>query len=178
MRLGWIAALPVLFVASAALAAGSEADDMAAAANGFYGVYRTFHPSDGIPSAADRAKYSPFLSPALETLLSEAAAAETRFSKANKDSPPLIEGDLFTSMFEGATSVQVGTCSGDSKKGRCSVKLEYDDKMAKPTTWNDTVFLVNTSTGWRVDDIAYGGSWAFGNKGRLTELLRQTAGLP
>lgn len=178
MRLCWIAALPILFGASAAFAAEGEADNMATAANGFYGVYRTFHPSDGIPSAADLAKYAPFLSPALETLLSEAGEAEARFSKANKDSPPLLEGDLFTSMFEGATSVQVGGCSGDRKTGRCSVKLEYDDKTAKPTTWTDTVFLVNTSTGWRVDDIAYGGSWAFGNKGRLTELLRQTAGLP
>ena len=178
MQLGWFATLAILSVASSAFAAGSEADNMAAAANGFYGVYRTFHPSDGIPSDADRAKYAPFLSPALETLLSEAGAAEARFSKANKDSPPLLEGDLFTSMFEGATSIQLATCSGDGKKGRCSVKLEYDDKTAKTTTWNDTVFLVNTSTGWRVDDIAYGGSWAFGNKGRLTELLRQTAGLP
>jgi hypothetical protein len=178
MRPCWIAALPILFVASAAFAAGGDGEHMAAAANGFYGVYQTFHPSDGIPSAADRAKYAPFLSPALETLLSEAQAAETRFSKANKDSPPLLEGDLFTSMFEGATSVQVGACSGDSAKGRCSVKLEYDDRTAKPTTWNDTVLLVNTTTGWRVDDIVYGGSWAFGNKGRLTELLKQTAGLP
>jgi hypothetical protein len=178
MRFGWIAALPMLSVASAAFAAGGEGDRMAAAVNGFYGVYLTFHPSDGIPSAADRAKYAPFLSPALETLLSEAEAADTRFSKANKDSPPLLEGDLFTSMFEGATSVQVGTCSGDGEKGRCSVKLEYDDRTAKPTIWNDTVLVVNTAVGWRVDDIAYGGSWAFGNKGRLSELLQQTAGLP
>ena len=178
MRFFWIATLMTTAITGAAFAASGEGDHMAAAANGFYGVYQTFHPSDGIPSAADRAKYAPFLSPALETLLSEAEAAETRFSKANKDSPPLIEGDLFTSMFEGATSVEVGTCSSDGERGRCSVKLEYDDKTAKPTAWNDTVFLVNTSTGWRVDDIAYGGSWAFGNKGRLTELLRQTAGLP
>jgi hypothetical protein len=178
MRLFWIAALMTTIIMGAAFAASGEVDHMAAAVNGFYGVYQTFHPSDGIPSSADRAKYAPFLSPALETLLSEAEAAETRFSKANKDSPPLLEGDLFTSMFEGATSVQVGACSGDSAKGRCSVKLEYDDRTAKPTIWNDTVLVVNTPTGWRVDDIVYGGSWAFGNKGRLTELLRQTAGLP
>jgi len=178
MRLCWIAPLTIAAFMGAALAVNGEGDRMAAAANGFYAVYRTFHPSDGIPSAADRAKYAPFLSPALETLLSEAEAAETRFSKANKDSPPLLEGDLFTSMFEGATSVAVGTCSGDGVRGRCSVKLEYDDPTEKSTIWNDTVFLVNTPTGWRVDDIAYGGSWAFGNKGRLTELLKQTAGLP
>ena len=39
------------------------------------------------------------------------------------------------------------------------------------------VLLVNTPAGWRVDDIAYGGGWAFGNKGRLSELLKQTIAL-
>src|SRR6202000_863116 len=41
------------------------ADDpaMHAAADGFYGAYKTFHPSDGIPDAKGRARYQPFLSP-------------------------------------------------------------------------------------------------------------------
>jgi len=178
MRPFLIAALTISVVMGSAFAAGGETDRMAAAAIGFYGVYQTFHPSDGIPSAADRSRYAPFLSPSLESLLSAAEAAQARFSKVNKDSPPLVEGDLFTSMFEGATLVEVGTCTGDSTKGRCSVRLEHDDKSTKATTWNDTIFLVNTPAGWRVDDIAYGGSWVFGNKGRLTELLKQTADLP
>ncbi len=154
--------------------AGSEESEISASANGFYGVYKTFHPSDGVPSESDRAKYAPFLSPALITLLADAGAAESRFAKANKDSPPLMEGDLFTSMFEGATAVQVGACSGDAKTGRCAVRLEYAEAGSKPIDWTDTVYLVNTQAGWRVDDIAYGGSWAFGNKGRLSETLKQT----
>jgi hypothetical protein len=153
--------------------AASDAAGMAAAANGFYAVYATFHPSDGIPSPADRAKYHPFLSPALETLLTDAQAAEARFAKANKGAPPLIEGDLFTSLFEGASSVAVGDCGGDAVRGRCTVRLEHVDTSAKPVAWNDTVLLVNTPSGWRIDDIAYGGNWAFGNKGRLSELLKQ-----
>jgi hypothetical protein len=177
MRSGLLAALTISAVATAAFAAGGEGDRMVAAAAGFYNVYQTFHPSDGIPPAGDRAKYAPYLSPALQTLLAEADTAEARFAKTNKDSPPLLEGDLFTSLFEGATSVAVGTCTGDSARGRCLVKLEYDDKTTKPTTWGDTVLLVNTPAGWRVDDIAYGGSWEFGNKGRLTELLKQTVAL-
>ena len=178
MRPLLIAAWTISAMTSPAFATADERDRIAAAANGFYAVYRTFHPSDGIPSAADRAKYAPFVSQALQTLLSEAEAAQARFSKANKDSPPLLEGDLFTSMFEGATSVEIGTCTGDNAKAHCSVRLEHDDRTAKPTIWNDTVILVNTPAGWRVDDIAYGGSWAFGNKGRLTELLKQAADLP
>jgi len=153
--------------------AASDAAGMAAAANGFYAVYATFHPSDGIPSPADRAKYHPFLSPALEALLTDAQVAEARFAKANKGAPPLVEGDLFTSLFEGASSIAVGDCSGDAERGRCTARLEHVDTSAKPVAWNDTVLLVNTPSGWRVDDIAYGGKWAFGNKGRLSELLKQ-----
>lgn len=170
------AVLAVLLAALATLSqarASGDASGMAAAATGFYAVYATFHPSDGIPSAADRAKYHPFLSPALEALLTDAQAAEARFAKANKGAPPLVEGDLFTSLFEGASSVVVGDCSGDAVKGSCAVRLEHADKTEKPVTWNDTVLMVKTPAGWRVDDIAYGGSWAFGNKGRLSELLKQ-----
>ena len=29
-----------------------------------------------------------------------------------------------------------------------------------------------TPQGWRVDDIGYGGTWDFGNKGKMTETLR------
>jgi len=56
------------------------------------------------PMRPAAAKYAPFISAALDKLLADGNAAEIKFNKANKDSPPLIEGDLFTSMFEGATS--------------------------------------------------------------------------
>jgi hypothetical protein len=154
--------------------APAMADDAAMhAAEGFYGVYRTFHPSDGIPNDGDRAKYHPFLSPRLETLLKQAADADARFTKANKDSPPLIEGDLFSSMFEGATAVSIGACSDDGKTGSCAVNLRYEDPANKPTQWTDKVYLVNTADGWKVDDIGYGASWAFANKGLLSKTLDQ-----
>jgi hypothetical protein len=173
MRFVLAALLSTLAAVGQAFAAG-DAAGMAAAANGFYGVYATFHPSDGIPSPADRAEYHPFHSPALEALLADAQAAEARFAKANKGAPPLVEGDLFSSLFEGATSFAVTGCSGDAVNGRCTVKLEHAGETAKPVAWSDTVLVVNTPSGWRVDDIAYGGSWAFGNKGKLSELLKQT----
>ena len=163
-------------LALSAPALADDADAMRAAANGFYGVYKSFHPSDGVPAAADRAKYSPFISPALDSLLQRAAVAEDRFAKANKNSPPLVEGDLFSSLFEGATGLSVGACSGDGASGRCTVNLTYADPGNKPVSWSDTVLLVNTPGGWRVNDIAYGGTWAFGNKGKLSETLNQVIG--
>ena len=150
--------------------------DMTKVATGFYEAYATFHPSDGIPDAKGRAKYEPFISPRLDQLLADGNRAEAAFAKANKNSPPLIEGDLFTSNFEGATSYKVDACSANGSSGRCTVTLTYDvhgqNAKAKPLTWTDTVYLVITPGGWRVDDIGYGAIWAFGNKGRLSDTVR------
>ncbi len=42
----------------------------------------------------------------------------------------------------------------------------------RAVNWTDTLLLVNTSQGWRLDDIAYGGGFQFGNTGRLSETLK------
>lgn len=169
-----VASLLLLTGTSAGFAAGS--DEMGKVVDGFYGAYSTFHPSDGIPDANARAKYAPFVSPALEALLKKGNEAEDKFARANKDSPPLIEGDLFTSNFEGATAYKIGACSGDAKTGHCAVSLTYDpgktnNPKDKPITWTDTLYLVDTAAGWRIDDIGYGATWDFGNKGKLSETL-------
>jgi len=162
-----------MFFAVPAFAADSDADALAKAARDFYDVYMTLHPSDGIPDAATRAKFAPFVSPALDRLFVEGDAAEDRYAKATKNqSPPLIEGDLFTPNFEGATSYKIGPCMMEAGGGHCAVTLTYDDRKDKPFSWTDTVYLVRIQAGWRVDDIAYGGTWDFGNKGRLTRTLK------
>ena len=172
-----------LFNLTAAIALGAtgsfaaDTGEMSKITGGFYDAYATFHPSDGIPDAKARAKYEPFISPALDQLLKQGDEAEDKFAKANKDSPPLIEGDLFTSNFEGATAYKLGVCSGDAKAGRCAVTLTYDpgntgNPKDKPFTWTDTAYLIATPEGWRVDDIGYGGTSDFGNKGKLSETLR------
>jgi hypothetical protein len=166
-------ALAVLLTLAAGPALGGEPDDLAKAAHAFYDVYLTLHPSDGIPDKATQAKFVPVVSPALLQLFVDGDAAEDRYAKATKNqSPPLIEGDLFTPNFEGATSYVVGTCVADAAGGHCPVTLTYDDHKDKPFRWTDTVFLVRTQQGFRVDDIAYGGTWDFGNKGRLTRTLK------
>ena len=170
-------AASVLLFACTGTAFAADTGDMAKAVSGFYGAYSTFHPSDGIPDAKARAKYEPFISPALDALLKRGDEAEEKFAKANKDSPPLIEGDLFTANFEGATAYKVGACSGDAKAGHCAVTLTYDpgktnNPKDKPFTWTDAIYLVVTPQGWRIDDIGYGGTWDFGNKGKLGDTLR------
>lgn len=169
--------IALLFALCAEPALAADNDAMAKAATGFYAAYSTFHPSDGIPDAPARARYTPYISPGLNDLLIQADAAETKFAAANKASPPLIEGDLFTSNFEGATAVKVGACAGDGKTGHCAIDLTYDpgktnNPKDKPFHWTDTAYMTNGPQGWRVDDIGYGGNWDFGNKGKMSETLR------
>src|SRR5262249_41611944 len=93
----------------------------------------------------------------------------------NKDSPPLIEGDLMTSNFEGATSFEVGSCVAKGREATCKVDFVYDPgtRGEKPVRWTDRVVLEASDGGWKVEDGVYGATWAFGNKGRLSETLRR-----
>lgn len=174
-KFAWRGSLAVLAFISIASVGSADSPDstkaMTATANGFYKAYESVQP-DGLPDATDFAKLEPFLSPALDALIRNANTAEDRFAADNKDSPPLVEGDIFTSLFEGAKSFQIGVCAGDPRGGHCTVALNYSDPSNKPVHWTDTVYLVSTPAGWRVDDIAYGGNWDFGNKGRLSETLK------
>jgi hypothetical protein len=164
----------LLFLLAAVPLAGQTTPD--AAASGFLSVYGSFHPSDGIPDVGARTRLQPFLSPALNKLLAAAAAAQARFSAKIKDSPPLIEGDLFSSMFEGATQSKLQACATSGNQARCPVAFTHAGSNGRAADWTDTLLLVNIPGGWRVDDIAYGGGFQFGNTGRLSDTLKTVTG--
>jgi hypothetical protein len=152
--------------------AGAAPAAMTDAANGLYHAYERLASASGLPDAKARAHLEPFVSPALERALAAAATAQRQFLAANKAAPPLLEGDIFTSNFEGATAFKVGVCSTDAKAGHCTIALAYEEKGgAKALRWTDMLYLVKTEEGWRVDDIGYGGHWSFANQGRLRATL-------
>ena len=181
MKLLVLAALFVALPAAGALAA----DDPAAAAAGFYGVYDVQHKqSAGIPDATGRLRYSAVLSPGLNALLNQAAAAQARTAARIKASGPkaavmpMFQGDIFTSLFEGATSWQVGECQGDDRAARCPVALTHIEPPAKgkppakPANWHDVLVMTHTPAGWKVDDVVYDTGFPFGNTGRLSDMLK------
>ncbi len=143
-------------------------------ATAFYKLYIDMKPS-GVPNAAQRAKFAPLLSTGLSSLLADAAAAEEAHTKkTNNEEPPFVEGDLFSSLFEGPTSFKLGQCTVEADRAYCDVDLVYrEEGGAKPTTWTDKVALVRSVKGWLVDDIAFGGTWDFGQHGMLRGTLRQ-----
>ena len=168
LRVGLGLALALL---TAALPASAQTGP-ASVANGFLAAYGTFHPSNGIPDAGGQARLAPYLSSRLNKMLADGAAAELRFAAKVKDAPPLIEGDLFTSMFEGATGWKLDACTVAGAAARCPVAFTHAQKGHPPVNWTDTLLLVNTPQGWRIDDIAYGGGFQFGNTGKLGDTLK------
>jgi Protein of unknown function (DUF3828) len=168
----------LLLLAGPALAAG----DPAAAVDGFYGVYTGQHAQgQGIPDATVRLRLQPYLSPRLNKQLADAASAQARLTaKVRNAVPPVLEGDIFSSLFEGASAWKVGACQqsgpANAKTARCTVALSYTPPptagaKAKPANWTDTVLLADTQQGWKVDDVVYDAGFAFGNTGRLSEML-------
>jgi hypothetical protein len=168
------AALAFLLLAFCAVSAEAGDAVPAKAATAFYDLVLREKPR-GVPDADMRAKLEPLVSSDLNALLAEAAAAEEAHTrKTNNEEPPFVEGDLFSSLFEGATSYTLGVCVTESDKAYCDVNLAYAEPgEAKPTTWTDKVALARTVRGWLVDDIAFGGTWDFGQHGMLRGTLRQ-----
>jgi len=151
------------------------ATDVNHGAAAFYRVYLEARVS-GVPQAKTLARFAPVISPSLLQLLQKAEAAEKHYARVTANAvPPLVEGDLFTSLFEGAQSFVLQECHrGTAGGAACTVELRYADAAGKaPTRWTDKVFLIRHDRRWVVDDIEYGGDWQFMHKGRLREILRR-----
>jgi hypothetical protein len=167
-----------VFAALSSIAGNAGADtgaDIQHATAAFYRVYLDARPS-GVPHFKTRAKFAPVISHTLAQLLDRADAAERRYAKVTRNKvPPLIEGDLFTSLFEGAQTFAVKECHRSADGiAACTVDLQYGSAADKSQTrWSDKVYLVRNGRHWVVDDIEFGGDWQFMHKGRLRELLRR-----
>lgn len=167
-------AILALCVAASLAACGEteqEADATRAAAT-FYDIVLSER-SGGVPEADMRARLRPVISPDLDSLLAQAAEAERRHTeRTNNEEPPYLQGDIFSSLFEGATGYEISDC--DEKNERlieCEVQLVHDAE--EPVQWKDRVMLVaGSGNAWLVDDIAYGGDWDFAPKGNLKDMLR------
>jgi len=143
------------------------------AAKAFYETYLAVQQA-GIPDAAGRKKLHPLLSDTLNAALADAAHAEAAYAKKTEgDAPPLVEGDIFTSLFEGASSYKILSCDAQPKTAVCTVSLTGGSEDSADVSWQDKLVLVSSLHGWLVDDVQYGGNWDFGPKGTLQETLKK-----
>ena len=164
--------LLVMLLTTNALAS-NDSGDMPLAVQAFYQVYLEVKTS-GVPTEKERARFAPHLSAQLQELLQGAAEAERSYAKATRGQvPPLVEGDLFTSLFEGADAFRVVSCQSQAGQGVCLVELTYIDPGDKSSfRWQDKVYLVKSPHGWVVDDLEFLGDWPFMYKGRLQARLK------
>lgn len=165
-----IALLLCLAGVTPTLAQTSSPDRMA---NGFYKLYLQVKPR-GIPDVVTREQFDHFLTPSLVDQLENAERAEVRhFNATQNQEPPLFEGDVFSSLFEGATSYKVDTCTVEGPRAYCDVDLTFvEEAGARPTRWSDKLVLIKRIGGWKVDDIRFGGAWDFAQHGSLRATLR------
>ena len=87
-----------------------------------------------------------------------------------EEKPPWADGDLFTSLFEGANAFTTGKPTTIGDRVEIPVQLSYTSDGAT-SKWTDVIVLVNTPAGWRVRDILMKGEWQFKNGESLRKIL-------
>lgn len=182
---GRAAILLLAIVSAAILASGCQttatpSDASRAALDGFLDFYLHGYRT-GLPDANERAALAPQASPAFNAALEQAARAEScAYAQHQGTEPPLIQGDVFSSLFEKATGVQsIAAARADADQAEYQVGFEYRmPGAAKPEVeWQDTVQLIRTGNAWLVDDVIRGGNWDFGAKGSVKSQLLAVAEL-
>ncbi len=133
------------------------------------GTARAFYTLDlklklsGLPDGRKYKQITPYLSSGLQALIVKAQAQQNRCIKAHPDEKgPWIEGDMFTSNFEGYTKFSVNAPANAASPGKLAVDFEYSDKT-DGFKWQDQVVLIQENGHWVIDDILYRQSEGFGN---------------
>ncbi|MBK7348451.1 MAG: hypothetical protein IPJ95_10400 [Gemmatimonadetes bacterium] len=160
--------LPLLALLAACRPAPAEAPD--ALVSRFYGAVIASRET-GAPTAAALAAWRPMLSDTLRSLLEAARAhRDADAARAPDEKPAFAEGDLFSSLFEGPTSVTVTAVDSAPGAWRVTVLMRYAGATPE-AEWTDTVQVIEQHGRRVIDDVAYGGTWDFASQGRLRRAL-------
>ena len=181
MTIRWLSTLTLLL----ALAAPAFAGDDPAAAR--LAVFLDAHGhQSGLPDDATAQAMREHLSAQLAADLAVAMDAQVQFIADHPDEkPPLVEGPLFnSSAYEPYTAYDIvpdpehaGQAGTDGERRVLRVRFT-DDTVTPALQWEDGFALVHEGGAWRIDDVAYGGGFAFGNHGTLRDALYGDAAPP
>lgn len=130
----------------------------------------------GLPQGGDWRRLRPLLSSDFAAVVAGAQVAQAAQRRAHPDEKPdWIEGDFFSSLFEGPQTWQVGQPHIQAWRATVPVVCSYCDG-SNVVRWTDTFHLIEDEGRWRLDDVSFGGTWDFANKGSLKEALRRRQG--
>lgn len=139
--------------------------------------FNTYH-KDGIPDAGQIAILGKLITPEFRKFLLDAQGAEICHAhRLHNAEPPLLEGDLFTSLFEGAGAGEIAAVRVAGASAEIDVAWKYqEDPAGHVVAWQDRFYLVLQEGTWRITDVAHPGQWEFMYHGRVSNLLRDIAG--
>lgn len=167
-----------LILAAALLTAGCSASSEQEAkdlVNSFYQTHQSNRPT-GALSLKELITFRHFLSVPLFDLLKDVSVAEeAHLAQTDNQTPPLVDGDLFTTHPKGASTYRVLGCEVKESNSTCSVEVIYSDaKLQSPFKSVDRVVLARDARGWVIDNIEYGSSAANSgmHQGDLQKILQ------
>jgi len=152
----------LLLVGCALGLAGDATDSDGLRLREFYALNQKLR-VDGLPSPTQLGSLSTYLSQGLQTAIRKASQEQARCMKKFKDEkPPWIEGDLFTSNFEGFTTIDaVAVKSAKPDRKTMTISFAYTEN-GQTFRWSDEVVLVPGGHGkWVVDDVRFRGEQPF-----------------
>lgn len=129
----------------------------------------------GVPGEILLDGYRPYLSQRMIGMLERARHQRDQAMAAHPDEkPPFVDGDLFSSLFEGPTGFEIGMpIRIDEENQRVPVVFSNVIPGQQPVRWTDYALMVHEESGWKFDDLEYGGQWDFATHGRLSDALPQ-----
>lgn len=83
--------------------------------------------------------------------IEEKSRAAVQASEFPADKPQLLEGEIFSGLYEGFTGFAVG--DAEVTGGRATVDVHFTNSHYA-TGWTDRVQLVDQD-GWKIDDVRY-----------------------
>jgi len=135
----------------------------------------------GLPDATERAALAPLITPPFAAALESAARAERCASARHRGTePPLVQGDVFSSLFEKANGVLgINEVANDGATAEYTLDFEYraPGHPGQVPRWQDGVRLVRVGDAWLIDDFIHRGDWQFTSKGSVKAMLIDTAQL-
>jgi hypothetical protein len=152
--------LLVLLLAPLQPPAAQGSSSATQAANRFYRTYLKLKIL-GLPNSEQMKALTPLITSDLNELFEAARKTQAQFIKDHPDEkPPWADGDLFTSLFEGAQSFRLGRPIANGDRVEVPVHLTYH-QGGSTTRWSDVIVLVRDKNLWLVSDILLKGEWAF-----------------
>jgi hypothetical protein len=147
----------------------------------FYKTYLSKR-TGGLPYGRDLEELRPLLSDNLNRLINEALEYQKHFIALHPDEPsssggpaiiykpPFIDGDYFSSLFEGPNSFKViKTEAGANDSFSVHVQFVYDQSVAG---CEDVIIVIKERGVYVIDDVIYSGAGNFNPNGRLSDRLK------